>query len=199
MRKKVVMTFIVLFLFGLCWGAAKEWIAGGVRIPPPEKRHEVEPEDLLLPPETSPLSDDQEDLITVNLYFSDGEAMYLKPEQRRLEDSRQDKVKMVIGKLIRGPKGEDLIKTVPPNALLRSVWIDEGVAYVDFSREFQTEHWGGSTGDTFTLFSIVNSLTELPGINAVQFLIEGEIEEAILGHTDTTQPISRRDDLICPE
>jgi germination protein M len=85
---------------------------------------------------------------------------------------------------------------MPQNARLRRVWVEEGVAYVDFSREFQTEHWGGSTGDTFTLFSVVNSLTELPGIEAVQFLVEGKIEEAVLGHTDTTEPIKRREDLI---
>jgi germination protein M len=88
---------------------------------------------------------------------------------------------------------------MPPNVVLRKVWVEDGVAYVDFSREFQTEHWGGSTGDTFTLFSVVNSLTELPGIEAVQFLVEGKVEEAALGHTDTTEPIRRREDLIIRE
>lgn len=192
MRKKVVTTFVVLFLFGLCLGAVREWISGGVMNPPLEETHEAKPKDMYQP------SDAQKE-ITVNVYFSDGEAMYLMPEQRRLENSETGKVQMVIGELIRGPKDKDLIKTVPPNTHLRRVWVDDGVAYVDFSREFQTEHWGGSTGDTFTLFSIVNSLTELPGISAVQFLIEGEIEEAILGHTDTTEPMSRREDLISPK
>ena len=133
---------------------------------------------------------------TVTVYFSDGEAMYLIPEERRLTASGRSSAEMVIGELIRGPQEPDHVQTVPPNARLRSLWVDDGIAYVDFSREFQTEHWGGSAGDTFTLFSVVNSLTELPGIEAVQFLVEGEMEEAILGHTDTTEPMGRREDLI---
>ncbi|NLJ24811.1 MAG: GerMN domain-containing protein [Firmicutes bacterium] len=194
MRKKVAVTFLVLFMVGVCLGAAREWLSERTVVPPSEQVHEPSPTETS--PKSAPPPSGTIDTNTVTVYFSDGEAMYLRPEQRIADDSKVDRVEMVIGELIRGPQTENLVKTVPPNARLRQVWVDGGVAYVDFSREFQTEHWGGSTGDTFTLFSVVNSLTELPGINAVQFLVEGEVEEAILGHTDTTEPISRREDLI---
>lgn len=195
MRKKVAVTFLVLFVVGVCLGATREWLSEKNLVPPLEKAHEPKP--IETSPEPAPPPSGTIDTNTVTVYFSDGEAMYLRPEQRITDDySAVDRVEMVIGELIRGPQSENLVKTVPPNARLRRVWMDGEVAYVDFSREFQTEHWGGSTGDTFTLFSVVNSLTELPGINAVQFLVEGEIEEAILGHTDTTEPIYRREDLI---
>lgn len=194
MRKKVAVTFLVLFIVGVCLGAAREWLSEKTVVPPLEKVHEPKPTET--PPQPALPPSDAIDTNTVTVYFSDGEAMFLRPEQRLADDSKVDRVEMVIGELIRGPQSENLVKTVPPNARLRQVWVDGEVAYVDFSREFQTEHWGGSTGDTFTLFSVVNSLTELPGIKAVQFLVEGEIEEAILGHTDTTEPIYRREDLI---
>ena len=118
------------------------------------------------------------------------------PEQRYIYAGEDEWAREVIAELIRGPQDNEHVKTVPPNAKLRDLWIEDGIAYVDFSREFQSEHWGGSAGDTFTLFSIVNSLTELPNIEAVHFLIEGETEDAILGHMDTTRPMGRRDDLI---
>ena len=118
------------------------------------------------------------------------------PEQRYIYAGEDEWAREVIAELIRGPQDNEHVKTVPPNAKLRDLWIEDGIAYVDFSREFQSEHWGGSAGDTFTLFSIVNSLTELPNIEAVYFLIEGETEDAILGHMDTTRPMGRRDDLI---
>ena len=191
MGKKLVVAFLILFVVGIILGAAHEWRKGDLPNPPltdPEQRVE-EPSPEPNPPTTS-------EEITVTVYFGDGEAMYLIPEQRIVEAQDMTEAEMVIGELIRGPQHGDHVKTVPPNTRLRRLWVDGGVAYVDFSREFQTEHWGGSAGDTFTLFSIVNSLTELPGIEAVQFLVEGEMEEAILGHTDTTEPMGRREDLI---
>jgi len=176
-----------------------EWFSGNVVVPPVDEAHDVRPEKA--PPAFThpPVLHGETEARTITVYFSDGDAMYLKPEQRTLDDSGLSQVEMVIGELIEGPLDERLVKTVPANARLLRVWLDGEVAYVDFSREFQTEHWGGSAGDTFTLYSIVNSLTELAGINAVQFLVEGEVQEAVLGHTDTTQPITRREDLIGEE
>ncbi|NMB45099.1 MAG: GerMN domain-containing protein [Firmicutes bacterium] len=197
MRKKAAVTFMVLFLVGICLGAAREWLSGNIGGPPLEKADQAKPREALPEKAIPPAAEVKP--VTVTVYFSDGDAMYLKPEQRMLDDAAADTVEVVISELIQGPEDENLIRTVPSNARLRKVWINGGVAYVDFSREFQTEHWGGSTGDTFTLFSVVNSLTELPGIDAVQFLVEGEIEEAILGHNDTTEPIFRREDLISRE
>ncbi|NLY51792.1 MAG: GerMN domain-containing protein [Firmicutes bacterium] len=199
MGQKAARIFLTFFLIGIGLGIAGGWFGGRAPLPPMEKaREEGAPKEV--PQEQSSLpSKGQQQPASITLYFSDEQAMYLRPEQRVLEDPAVDKAAVVIGELIRGPENEELIRTMPPNARLRKVWVEDGVAYVDFSREFQTEHWGGSTGDTFTLFSVVNSLTELPGIDAVQFLVEGKIEEAALGHTDTTEPIRRREDLIIRE
>jgi hypothetical protein len=86
--------------------------------------------------------------------------------------------------------GADLFMTVPKEAKLISVEVVDGVAYVNFNKEFQTKHWGGSAGEAMTLYSITNSLVKLPDIDKVQFLLEGKKQESILGHADTTEPIS---------
>ena len=199
MGQKTARVFLLFFLIGIGLGIAGGWLSGRILLPPMEQtREEAAPRKM--PQKQSPLSPrSEEQPAFLTLYFSDEEAMFLRPERRTLEDPAADKAAAVIGELIRGPESEDLVRTMPPNVVLRKVWVEDGVAYVDFSREFQTEHWGGSTGDTFTLFSVVNSLTELPGIEAVQFLVEGKVEEAALGHTDTTEPIRRREDLIIRE
>ncbi|NMB25816.1 MAG: GerMN domain-containing protein [Firmicutes bacterium] len=196
MWKKFILAFVLLFVLGIIFGAAHEWRKGELLKSP----EQVPPQDTETPPPEPPSEDDlprADETKTITIYFGDGEAMYLIPEQRIVDCSEESWAETVVGELIRGPQQADRVKTVPPNAELRNLWVDDnGIAYVDFSREFQTDHWGGSAGDTFTLFSVVNSLTELEGIEAVQFLIEGETQEAILGHTDTTRPMGRREDLI---
>ena len=73
------------------------------------------------------------------------------------------------------------------------------MATVDFSKELKTKHWGGSTGESMTIMSIVNSLTELPGIEKVQILIEGQKEDTLAGHWDLSSPISRDESIIGKE
>ena len=46
---------------------------------------------------------------------------------------------------------------------------------MNLSKEFKSEHIGGTAAETMTIYSIVNTLTEeLDTIEKVQFLIEGQ-------------------------
>ncbi|MGB9860069.1 MAG: GerMN domain-containing protein [Moorellaceae bacterium] len=133
----------------------------------------------------------------ITLYFADRQAMFLVPEEREVVLGKDDTLEaVVIRELIKGPQKEGLARTLPEGTRLLGVKVVEGVAYVDFSREFKTKHWGGSAGESMTLYSVVNSLGKLPGIKKVQFLLEGQKEESILGHADTTEPIAPNWDLV---
>jgi len=126
----------------------------------------------------------------VTLYFGDDQAMYLEPEERMITRGDASLEQAVIRELIKGPQKEGLVKTVPAETKIISLTVADGVAKVNFSQEFQTKHWGGSAGETMTLYSVVNSLGELPGIDQVQFLLEGEPKESILnGNMDTSAPL----------
>jgi len=58
------------------------------------------------------------------------------PEQRYIYAGEDEWAREVIAELIRGPQDNEHVKTVPPNAKLRDLWIEDGIAYVDFSRSF---------------------------------------------------------------
>ncbi|MDA8443335.1 MAG: GerMN domain-containing protein [Peptococcaceae bacterium] len=87
-------------------------------------------------------------------------------------------------------------KVIPEQAKLLRAWVKDDIVYLDFSHEFRERHWGGTSGENATIFGIVNSLTELPQIHRVQFLLEGKVEESILGHLDTHIPLERNPALI---
>jgi germination protein M len=126
---------------------------------------------------------------SVTLYFGDQDAMYLVPETREVVLGNKKLEEAVIAELIEGPSRSDLFQTVPKEAKLISIEVVDGVAYVNFNQDFQAKHWGGSTGELMTLYSITNSLAKLPEIEQAQFLLEGKKVESILGHAVTSEPI----------
>jgi spore germination protein GerM len=124
------------------------------------------------------------------LYFGDTQALLLLREDRTVMQRGESVEELAIWELIKGPSEEGRVRTVPKETRLLSVQVVEGIAYANFSREIQTKHWGGSTGEMFTVQSIVNTLAENnKAVNKVQFLLEGKIEEAIWGHGMTSEPI----------
>lgn len=134
--------------------------------------------------------------VKVTLYFGDRQAMYLLPEEREVAKTDEPLEAVIINELIKGPQQSDLVRTIPEGTRLLSVSVEEGIAYVNFSKEFKSKHWGGSAGESMTIYSVVNSLAKLPGIEKVQFLLEGKKEESILGHADTSRPIAPNWNLV---
>ncbi len=137
---------------------------------------------------------------TVTLYFSDNQAMSLTPEDRVVEVEKpvnpEKLAAAVLSGLIAGPENKDMQKTIPPEARLLGVNIKDGIAYADFSNELKSKHWGGSSGESMTVYSIVNSLTELPEVKKVQILVAGKEIETLAGHLDTSQPLERNQEMI---
>lgn len=136
------------------------------------------------------------DTVTVTLYFGDEQGMEVLPERREVEvpsdaTQRPPLYTIVVRELLKGPTDSLLRRTFPAEAQLLSIQVTDGLALVNFSRELQTKHWGGSTGEAMTLLSLVNSLTELPEIEKVTILVEGQKIETLAGHFDATEPLTR--------
>ena len=136
----------------------------------------------------------------ITLYFSDDQAMYLQGEKRMVTVEKDQEAQQipdaVINELIAGPADKNLYPTIPPEAKLLDIEIKAGIAYVNFSEELRTKHWGGSTGEIMTVSSIINSLTELDNIDEVLILINGETQETLVGHLDISEPFGRIESLL---
>jgi germination protein M len=154
------------------------------------------------PNNESPANNQKPELATVEilLYFGDDQALYLLPEKRNIkidEDFTDEMLaSSIINELIAGPDNKDLRPTIPEESKLLSLKIEDGIALADFSEEIKSNHWGGSAGETMTLSSIANTLTELDSIDKVQLLIEGKAVETLAGHWDTSQPLERNETII---
>lgn len=142
----------------------------------------------------------QPESVNLTVYFGDDNAEFLEKEIRRVQLSPgQSQLAAVVQELIRGPQEPGHAKTIPEGTKLLGLEVKDGVAWVNFSREIQTKHWGGSAGEILTTFSVVNSLTEFKEVKAVQFQVEGQVYDSIWGHGITDEPIYRNSDMISPD
>ncbi len=139
-----------------------------------------------------------EEMIEVNLYFSDSQAMYLVPEKRKIPQTNSLAIKQVVVELIKGPASSDLYSTIPEGTRVNEVYIADDIVYVDLSEEVFKNHPGGSSGELMTVYSIVNSLTEISPIKGVQILVEGNERNSLVGHVDISMPLLRDEDWIKP-
>ncbi|MEG6617348.1 GerMN domain-containing protein [Peptococcaceae bacterium 1198_IL3148] len=142
---------------------------------------------------------DQKEQLAVTLYFSDDQAMHLIPEERTIEVASEQPAavgKAVLEELIAGPTTEGLNRIMPDDTEVLAVEVTDAVAQVDLNQAFKDNHWGGSEGEIHTLYSIVNTLAKNIDVTAVQFTIEGQVDESILGHIDTSEPLAPDFDII---
>jgi len=91
-----------------------------------------------------------------------------------------------------------LVSAVPPGTVLRALFItDRGDAYVDLSREAAGAHGGGTLNEMLTVYTIVHALTvNLPAVESVQILIEGQEVPTLAGHVDLRQPLAENPALV---
>lgn len=132
------------------------------------------------------------DMIKIVLYFSDEDALNLVKEERSIKlDNTNSLERVVLEELIAGPMKEGNYRTIPDKTKILSVNTDSNkLCTVNLSEDFVKEHWGGSTGEIFTIYSIVNSLCELENVEKVNFLIDGEERDEFKGHIDFSQKFS---------
>lgn len=135
----------------------------------------------------------------IRLYFSDKDANFLVPEYMDIQRKEPNIIKRIVQELIKGPMDPSLKPTMTAGLSEKDVLgaeVDGDTAIVNFSSNLKTMHGGGSAGETMTVYSIVDSITELPNIKRVQILIDGKKQDTLAGHMAIDEPIMRNPGLI---
>lgn len=112
---------------------------------------------------------------TLTLYFANEAGDMLVSEKRAVEfNSNIALERIVVDQVLAGPQKRDVSPTVNPETGIISVSIKDGICYVNLDQNFLTQVYNVTS--EVTIYSIVNSLVEIGGINQVQFMVEGETD-----------------------
>jgi spore germination protein GerM len=129
----------------------------------------------------------------IPVYYYDNEAQFFVPVHLPLpneSDPIDVRAGKIINMIIAGPPTDDLSGVIPEGVTVNSVKVDKNMVIVDFSKQI-LDYGGGAAWEKGIVQSIVLSLTELPGITKVQFLVNGEKIEYLPEGTEISQPLSR--------
>lgn len=147
--------------------------------------------------DTSEESKDEDEVkngeIAINVYYLDSMGEYLVDEARIV--SSENKYVDALYELMKLPIDSSLYRLVPDSTKINSIVVEDGLAKVDFSKEFIEDKITSDTEDNLLIYSIVNTLTEFPEVNSVSFYIDGEKLDT-LGQLDVSGTNFRRSDLI---
>jgi len=138
--------------------------------------------------------------VTLTLYFANETGDKLIKVNRTMRYNTNISLeKLVVEQLVYGPvgnKGKDDVQVYPTlnqGIKIISVNIKDGICYVNLNNTFLALN-SNVTADT-TIYSLVNSLTELPGVLKVQLAVDGETEVA-LGDKMLSTLFERNTDMV---
>lgn len=108
-------------------------------------------------------------------------------EKVTVDTSKDDIVKKVLEQLAKSPKAEGAESVGLDKFDFSKSKLDGTTAVVDLSGDLN----GGSLEEDVLARSIVNSLLSVDGIKAVEFTVNGEKAESLMGHVDISEPFTK--------
>lgn len=111
--------------------------------------------------------------VELKLFFASKDGTKLVPVYRSVVyNSNISMEKLAVEQIISGPNTDIAFPTVSKDAKVRSINVKDGVCYIDFDGAFLTQP--NSVSAEVAIYSIVDTVTELPTINKVVFSVNGE-------------------------
>lgn len=122
------------------------------------------------------MTEEQERQTIISLYYTNIETKTLMPEARVIDVKRlvENPYKVLVELLIEKPKNEKLESSIPEGTKVNNAILKNNTVELDLSKEFIENQDGDVEKASLSIYSIVNTLTELNEVNSVKILIDGE-------------------------
>ena len=152
---------------------------------PYRERQVMAADDVLLSP-----VDDEIRTLRARLFFPHADTGELLSEDRTLQlGEGQTKAGAVLEALLQGPESEALAAALPEGTEILSSRVDEGICYINLSKEFLENMPEHLQQQKNVVYSLVKSLCSLSDVQAVQIAVDGESME-YYGGIDVSVPLS---------
>lgn len=139
--------------------------------------------------------------VKIRLYFANEAGDQLIETNRTLEYSRYSTnismERLVVEQLIGGPSEQvkdKVFPTINPETKVIGVTLKDGTCYVNLSEHFLTQIYNVSSD--VVIYSLVNSLVELPNVGRVQIAVNGDSNVVFRENTSLSVTYERNLDLV---
>ncbi len=122
------------------------------------------------------------------IYYPTTESGYLAAECEIRTTGSETSEQYVLRRLLNDDPPKGAYSPTKGGGSLISVTTTDGICYVNFTEDFYTKNKSDTESEHILLYSIVKTLTELDGVDAVQFLSDGKKIQSF-GGCDLTKPL----------
>lgn len=121
------------------------------------------------------ITDSQNRMTIVSLYFWDPASEKLVPEARNIDvkDLVDDPYRKILDMLLQGSENATIGKTIPDGTCVNSVKLEGNNLIIDFNDNFISDREVNSEEQLHIIYSVVDTFLELKEVNSVSFLING--------------------------
>jgi len=138
--------------------------------------------------------------IKATLFFASEDGRRLVPAEAEvpLAEGVVAQARAIVQAQLAATPPAPLVSTIPAGSTLRGIFVsDRNEAFVDFDPSIRTAHPGGLLQELMTVYTIVNALlTNLPTLQEVQILINGQEVDTLAGHVDLRRPLRKNEALL---
>lgn len=164
-------------------------------------------EEILSPDQNSIgfLSDEDIDLVTdtmtkdskqIALYFQDKNSNILLRETRVIKITDTAPIEQyVVNELIKGTQSEKAKNIISLDTQLISAQTTDNTCFINFKSGFVEKNTGNPEMENLVIYSIVNSLCEIDGVQSVSFLVDGKKIEKF-GSINLTKIFTEDKDIV---
>ena len=132
--------------------------------------------------------------INIKIYFAAlGQDEVFSYEERLINaGSPQVAVENTVNELLKGPSKSFHYPVIPPGTKLLGAQIYENLVKIDLSQEFLENSLESGILDDYVIYTIVDTVTQVPGVDGVIFLIEGK-RIKLYGNVDISIPVIKNE------
>lgn len=136
---------------------------------------------------------------SLTLYFSNEEGNGLVRETREdvYYSGNISLEKLIMEQLLEGTEVEGAKSAIPEGTKLLTVSVVDGICYVSLDDNFRNQDY--QVSEAVVIYSIVNSLTELPTISKVQISVKGDTSGVYRDSFELSQMYDRNLDYVMGE
>jgi germination protein M len=110
---------------------------------------------------------------TIHLFFPNKSGNALVETTQKVQySSNVSMEKLVMENLLAGPKDDGMVSAIPDGTGLVSIATTNGVCYVNLDEGFLNQKY--EIQEPIVIYSIVDSLSEIPNVNQVQISVNGD-------------------------
>lgn len=141
-------------------------------------------------------AEDEPVYLSADLYYLRQEGGLAVEHRELLVPSGSAPEQVLLQALLEGPESEELSLPMPDQTSVIDLWVnDSGTCYVNFNAAFLSGRPTSASQSRLLLYAVVNTLCQLPNVDNVFLLVEGESVSDYAGLT-TDVPLEANPDLV---